>query len=231
MEHANIILWLVLLGVFAWCAWWHVGENRRLKQQWHDNPEMMRFAWSRSVQLLLVLAAGSLLIMAYDWQLGNARSEISALEESNQRLEATARKPLPAPAPAAVAEAPAAPVVLAPAPVAQTPIEQLYAPDAAQARFDDIKKRYEDILVTHMFLNRCGKVEAGDYAVIASAMRQEIIAANAPDAAKLQVNIMSAATGSYNEIYRTSLCDDKSMDSLVAQYKAYLDALKLRFPL
>jgi hypothetical protein len=235
MGNANGWLWLLLLGLLGWCVYWQVSENRRLNNQWNSNPELMRFAWVRSLQLLLALVVGSVLILAYDWQLGSARSEIESLAAANQRLEIAARKPVnvvvapPVEQPAAPAPAPAPAPVVAAAKPTPSPIEQVYAPQGNS--LDDIKKRYEDILVTHLFLNRCGKAGADDYATIINGMRQESVAVGAPDVARLQVNILTAATGSYNEIYRSSRCDDPSMANLQSQYQSYITSLKERFPL
>src|SRR5581483_6077621 len=82
-------------------------------------------------------------------------------------------------------------------------VDAIYNPekdhDDAQSAMDNLKKRYEDILVTHFFLSKCGKTSPGDYQIITSALRQEMAAVNAPQ--HLQNDIVSSAQGSYQEIY------------------------------
>ena len=49
-------------------------------------------------------------------------------------------------------------------------------------------------------------------------------------AAHLQIDIMSAAEGSYKEIYSQSQCGGQGMDALYAQYTDYLNVLSANFP-
>jgi len=111
-------------------------------------------------------------------------------------------------------------------------IEALYNPEKdptdKQSSLDDIKKRYEDIMVIHLFLKKCDRVKPEDLSIITNAMAQETTAADAPE--KFEDDIMIAARGSYNEIYAKSPCTSKGVDVLNTQYNNYLKILTDTFP-
>jgi hypothetical protein len=112
-------------------------------------------------------------------------------------------------------------------------IEALYNPPSdgkdQQSGMDDIKKRYEDILVIHLFLKKCKKVKPNDIKVINHAISQEILALDAPK--QLQKDIINAAQGSYNEVYAKSPCNGRGIRDLQAQYHNYIDVLRNNFPM
>jgi hypothetical protein len=350
----NLTVWFVLLVTFAWCAYWHTRENRRLAKIWQQSFKidtyhwLVRFAWSRSIQLIAALGCCTLVILIYDLQLSDARKTVNELSEmvkqQADKLAAAAkiseatiavRKPLPStppvnaasnyyppmnastdsanagapaaisapvatpndlpvnnPAPALVTSAPQAdtlssltlnpinealpdgakPVIITPqadtpatpaAAAAQTPptvspappppaaqvavaqaqlqiqpattpgkmVEDVYDPEektsGTSAAMDALKKRYEDILVTYLFLKQCGRVSANDYLVITSALSQEMASMNAPG--RLQSDVATAAQGSYHEVYAHSSCEGATVDSLLAQYNTYIATLSKQF--
>jgi hypothetical protein len=51
---------------------------------------------------------------------------------------------------------------------------------------------------------------------------------NAPG--RMQYDILSAAKGSYTEIYSGSPCDGKEVDALLIQYNNYIKLLTTNFP-
>ncbi len=104
-------------------------------------------------------------------------------------------------------------------------IEDIYNPETkggdAQSVMDELKKRYENILVNYLFLKRCNEVIPNDYFVIMAALSQEMASMNAPG--RLQHDIISSAQGAYEEIYAKSDCKDAQ--TLKTQFTDYLAVL------
>lgn len=96
-----------------------------------------------------------------------------------------------------------------------------------QTQIDDIKKRYEGILVLHMYMLRCQNGSSEDYGVITSSLAQEISDVNAPG--KTYNDIIMSAQGSYEEVYSKSVCNDPGMPELKQQYSNYIMTLKQNF--
>ncbi len=125
----HAILWLLLLAVIAWCAYWHTHENKRLIKRWQGDLDarsaawLSRFAWSRTFQLLAALAGSAVLIIFYDWQLSSAREELSVYSQRITELQK----------PVTVATQPTAKPVIAAAPAPATATRDYYPPIAAQA--------------------------------------------------------------------------------------------------
>lgn len=317
MESQSIIIIALLVGIFAAMAWWHKRENRQLadflarkKLDITTTERLMRFAWSRTIQLLFTAAFGIIVIISYDWEFNETRNALivlnDAMEQRQAADEARAKEvavapPAPAALPITTPIAPAsltaaslqaatttapippqgipAPVVPAAEPVTLTTpqtlsneeipasegesseavqmplneptnilpiselpeeappsaIEQVYNPEREQSSqgdeqssMDDIKKRYEDILVIYMFLKQCNRIENTDYNIITSALAQEMASVNAPG--RMQFDIVNSAKGSYQEIYSQSPCDGAGINKLTRQYHQYIDVLKTNFP-
>jgi len=110
---------------------------------------------------------------------------------------------------------------------AKQDVTDVYSPESKsndkESSIDAIKKRYEDILVTHMFLKKCGRVSASDYPIITAALAQEMASLNAPG--RLQYDIQTAAEGSYNELYARTSCEGSGIEALNEQYNDYIKAL------
>lgn len=113
------------------------------------------------------------------------------------------------------------------------PVESLYNPETTtssnQAQMDSIKKRYEEIFVTYFFLKKCNQVNPVDFHIITSALSQEMASVNAPG--RLQHDIVTAAQGSYKEMYSQTACDNQTIAALSGQYKAYIASLSSNFNL
>ena len=120
-----------------------------------------------------------------------------------------------------------APAQTPPAASPRPTVDDVYNPEKKgtgnESVMDGIKKRYENILVTYMFLKQCNKAGANDYPIITSALAQEMASVNAPG--RMQADIVTAAQGSYKEMYSRSRCDDPGITTLVTQYTAYVKAL------
>lgn len=117
------------------------------------------------------------------------------------------------------------------APINQASIEQVFSPeskaDTLQNALDNLKKRYEDILVIHFFLKKCGRAAASDYHVITSALSQEMASLNAPG--RLQNDILTAAQGSYREMYSRSDCNAEGVGKLNQQYVEFVGNLSQNY--
>ena len=111
------------------------------------------------------------------------------------------------------------------------PVENLYNPEQStysnQSSMDALKKRYEEILVTYFFLKKCNRNDALDFHIITSALSQEMASVNAPG--RLQHDIVTAAQGSYREMYYNTPCDSQIVEALSKQYKAYIASLSVNF--
>ena len=123
------------------------------------------------------------------------------------------------------------PVTMAPTHESPSTLAQIYEPETLssdrQAKIDELKKRYEEVLVSYFVLRNCGLTSPTDYHVINSALSQEMASVNAPG--RLQFDILTAAKGSYNELYAGNTCDAHIADTLLTQYKSYIDAMITRF--
>lgn len=110
-------------------------------------------------------------------------------------------------------------------------VTNVYEPEQVavgdQAVMDRIKKRYEDVLVTYFFLKKCGRAEITDFHIINSALSQEMASVNAPG--RMQNDILTAAKGSYEEMYATSSCQGEGFNSLHTQYVDYISTLSRSF--
>lgn len=347
METSSLLIILLLVGIFGATLWWHLRENRRLEEALRQTKLdtvtidwLIRFAWSRTIQLLVAAAFGIIIFVCYDWEVTETRDAVVMLNDALEKQQATAAQaraqqmpaatqtataiPQPAtklPAPQTMqpvqnaaqgtmpqqninpallsstptnntadafyppvatpsetpSSSPAAPVVLSTPGAAEQPdantltasegspeaatealdqnlanegtdtpeitpppatvsrartLEQVYNPERTngddQSSMDDIKKRYEDILVIYMFLKQCNRIDANDYNIIMSALAQEMASVNAPG--RMQADIVGAARGSYQEIYAQSPCDGNGIKNLVRQYHQYIEALKNNFP-
>lgn len=103
-------------------------------------------------------------------------------------------------------------------------LEDVYNPEKrgsdTTARLDEMKKRYEDVLVLYFFLQKCGRTTPAEYHTITAALAQEMASVNAPG--RLQYDILTAAQGSYREMYSKSQCEGPSVNGLYTQYQDYV---------
>jgi len=299
--------------MFGFATWWHVRENKQLSEYLArkkidatTSEFLIKFAWSRTIQLLGAAAFGIIVIVAYDWKFNEStnllyaindvlekqqaaneakiiqQKEIQANQTTEQKtiysiprqgIQASENQPIPVQTyePQPVLYTTAEPVILTTTQTSATAVpasdgqnteaidqiiedsltsdipteatqentpstlEQVYNPEREQsaqgndqASMDDMKKRYEDILVIYMFLKQCGRIQSADYNVITSALSQEMASVNAPG--RLQADIVSAAKGSYQEIYSQSPCEGAGINKLLRQYNQYIEVLKTNFP-
>lgn len=170
-----------------------------------------------------------------------AAAAIAAPSPAPAQAAAPAAQPEPAVNPADIppsegmeAETPAPEVAgdAAMQPAEAAAVNEVYNPETInpdeQAAIDDMKKRYEDIIVIYMFMKKCGKVNPADYNVITHALGQEMASVNAPG--RLQNDVLTAARGSFQEIYSKSPCDGEGIQALTDQYNNYIQVLADNYP-
>jgi hypothetical protein len=230
----NILIWALLLVIFIVCLFWHIRENSQLMRSWRENlgeesaQWLIRFAWSRTAQVLLALGSLALLTITYDWQLSDTWKALDVAMKTNadqeQKIAALIEKSKSSVPPAQL------PGMSSPPP-APNSVEALYNPEenttGKQSSMDSLKKRYEDILVTYFFLKKCGRINPGDYHVIISALSQEMASINAPG--RLQHDILTAAQGSYKEMYARSSCTSPDINTTYTDYTKYIDSVSRNF--
>lgn len=96
-------------------------------------------------------------------------------------------------------------------------------PNVKENTIDKIKTRYEGILVNYLLLKKCGKTGTSDYQLITSAMQKELLSQSTPT--RLKYDILTAAKGSYDEIYARSNCNDEEIMPTLQKYLAYIKSL------
>ncbi len=251
MAISTFFIWVLLLAVLGWSIYWHLKENKQLIENWKKTMDQSavewhsRFAWSRSIQLIAALAGCILLIMIYSYKLDSTSSkydELTLIHESTIRQISQPQPQMPRRA--ASQDKPAIPTQpdyyppsnqVAGAPAATPPAVPVVAPTVTdiftpsetssdqQTTMDSIKQRYEDILVIYMFLSKCKKAKTEDYYIIMSALSQDMASVNAPG--RMQNDVLTAAQGSYEEMYAQSDCSSLDINALHTQYTDYIKAL------
>jgi hypothetical protein len=212
--------YLLLLLIPAIMVLVHYKQNKALKKI-DSTFSLRRFAWGRSLQLLAVLLIYTAVIIVYDTHLRQTRFDLARLESSQMQVDDIL---------AAINNPP--PVELAePKGNIQTkssdPISEMYDSSALnsdkQSKLDAIKSRYEEILVTHFFLRKCEVAQIADYHIIMSALAVEMASVNAPG--RLQYDILTAARGSYREMYAKTSCEPANLSSLRESYALYISSI------
>ena len=219
----SLLISATLCTICLVSAYWHYKENKRLSI---ERPDIIHFAWWRTIQLLAVLGTYSLIIIGYDWKTTSLQRQLLPLQQSQQVISGRTTQILPntiSPPPEASAQA---------KPIATgisntTPLQDVYNPESSAVEppsvMDAIKKRYEEILITHFFLRKCNLALPLDYHIIISSLSQEMSSINAPG--RLQYDIVTAAQGSYKEMYSKSTCTSDSVRNLQTQYTDYINSL------
>lgn len=256
----TLLLWGAFAILALFILGWQVYENRSLSRRLAEIIDdqavqsVARFAWMRTLQTIIALIGCAVILGFMDEERSNSQhtaDTMAAALEHNTNLPAKEMVEVAIPVPVStptptpilpdttpvaapvVTPAPAAtPTTQAPASIVQTPVEEVYNPERDakdnDSRLDDIKKRYENILVTYMFLSKCQKAGPDDYGIIMNALTQEMAGKNPPP--QFQENILSAAQGSYKEMYTQTSCTGESIETLRAQYNDYLKSLIAQFP-
>lgn len=241
-DYSSALAWLLSIS-FCLILSLHIIENKKLKiylqQQCKPEPakQILRLSWSRTIQLLAVMASSFALIMLYNQQANDKQEQVTSFENliirrnySNVHADKAA-KAMPDhyqnPMNKNMDKAINAPIERPSQLNRENIIQDIFGtetdPSDLQNPIDDIKSRYEELIVTYMIMQKCNRAEASDYQLIMAALQKEIIAAQAPE--RLQYDILTAAKGSYEELYSGNDCQKPDIDAAAAQYKAYINNL------
>lgn len=253
-----LYLLIVFLLAFVLTAYIHAGNNRHYFSQWKklvgvDTAiRLNQLAWARTTQVLASIAGGVIAVLLLHYmhteqtneQLASSARQIEqqlaelktmqeqlvqqqAMQQKNPQIEISAHAVDPEP-----------PTALAPASGRDAASEELvtlsdiYNPEELsndqQSAIDAIKKRYEGLLVNYLFLKQCGMIDARDYHAIISTLAGEMASVNAPG--RLEHDIMTAARGSYHEMYAGSDCKGPETANLHAQYSSYIKTISDNIP-
>lgn len=90
---------------------------------------------------------------------------------------------------------------------------------------DATKTRYEELLVTYLFLKKCGIAKPSDYQKINTSMQNALVSLKAPS--RLKYDILTAAKGSYDELYARTSCDSMNLEPTVKRYQEYMNKKSL----
>jgi|GEM_PF-2739271 len=119
--------------------------------------------------------------------------------------------------------------IVEPAPVelkSPNSIQDIFGGNNSSKSISDIKTRYEELLATYLLMEKCGKIGQNDYSVIIISLQKEMNAIQAP--ARLQDDTLTAAKGSYEELYSQSDCSKPSIKDTEQQYNSYIQSLSRR---
>ncbi len=233
-----LIMWSLLAAAFIIVLILNILENRKLKSDLQKKysldiaDNVSRFHWSRSIQLLTIIGFSFVLIALYDWQ----------VREIKDRLESTNS---PEEMPVASSDNinndvnnddidtqknyyPPLIVNTTPADTAtKNSIQDIFdiEKDATGSisTINDVKTRYEDLLVTYFILQKCGKTKESDYNLIIASLQKEIAALQAP--IRFQYDTITAAKGSYDELYSNNDCEKSDLEATENQYNSYIATL------
>lgn len=204
----------------------------------------------RAVMFWVVLAGCFVLMGVQLYQRGNPRpaavTVVEAVAEKpapqaveNQAPEITPQ-PAPEPVPATASSAPEpvteptpqpVPLVSAPAPQPAATLQEppLPVPAAAQpplsreareSALDKLKQRYETLFVNYYYLAHCDAAGPEDEKSLTAAMRIALSEARAP--APMEANILTAARGTYREVYSRSPCNPPQIEAQRRELERFL---------
>ena len=216
-----VLKWTVLLLVFMGFAIWLSVENRALKtilNHKEKHPVTTGLAYQsrmRSWMFLLTFFLFCVTVAVYDIRIEKLSGGKQADIDTNIPIFAQPMQEIPE----SVSPTP---------PVPLTVTESIFAPGGAgapeerehSAKLDELKARYEELLVTFLYLHQCKEVTESDYEIIMQRLDAEMRALEASPS--LRENILVAAKGSYNEIYSGSACIATTLDPVKAGFKAFI---------
>jgi hypothetical protein len=238
------ILWLLLTAMVCAVFFLHIIENKKSKLDLQKKlgselaREIIRSYWIRSVQLFVIMVFSFILIAFYDWQLRNSKEQLESLQSEieinaskalNQQSEITKDE-----------QKDYYPPIIEGTDQGDDESSNASEKNSIQDIFDikkgthtdskntadAIKTRYEELLVTYFLLRKCGKSSDSDYQSIISLLQKEIIASQAPS--RLQYDTLTAAKGSYEELYSLNDCTKSDLETMTNQFDSYIKNLSNR---
>jgi hypothetical protein len=253
MKEHHVFIWPFLIAVFVIIFILHILENRKLNTCFKKErnakleKEIIRFQRLQSIKLFFIMIFSLMLIIAYDWQTVEMREQIKAIranksstslinsnqqtikssenekcyyppivqsDDANKEAEIETKEPPPI------------------EPPVQNTIQDIFGTKRnttdTRSSADNIKTRYEEILVTYFLMQKCQKTNDSDYQLIISALQKEV--ANSDNSERLQNDILTAAKGSYEEMYSQNDCLKPVIETSAKQYNNYINSLSKTLP-
>lgn len=101
----------------------------------------------------------------------------------------------------------------------------VFSSDTADASLNESKAKFEGLFVNYQYLKKCAGISTEAYHLLNSALMHELSSKSAP--ARMQYDIITAAAGTYQEIYARSECDEVAVEEVRRQFDEYLAGVKL----
>lgn len=229
MDSIPTIFFLFIFALFSAILAFHLIEHHRLKSYLRKKygaeqvNKIAKFFFYQTSALSLTMISSLIVITFFYWQLNNTKQELLTIKNTDIADENIS----PAP-PVNVAPLPAQNTNdIPPTPPVDNSIRSVFEsgqnPTDSKSAIDNIKTRYEEILVTYFFLQKCGKTTDSDYRSIFFALQKEAANLQAPE--RLQYDILTAAKGSYDEVYAKNECTEANISPIYQQYNSYIQSL------
>lgn len=216
-----ILKWMVLLLIFAGLWVWLAVENRSGRALLEENKfhpalkTLLHQSRLRSHLFLVLYFMFCITVGAYDIRFEKLSGKVEATTSQETPLFAQPMLEIPE------SESPAPPIPI-------TVTESIFSPASAQAsaemehtsKLDELKVKYEDLIVTYLYLAGCKQATEQEFNTIIYSLDAEMMGLEA--APSLRDNIITAAKGSYQEIYSGSGCDEATLAPTRAGFQAFL---------
>lgn len=228
------LLFIVLAAIFIF----HTIENHRLKNYLKKKygaelvTKISKFFFYQTSALLSAMLVSLVVIVIFYWQLISAQNKLQLLR-SLDTIEEKIVSPENTQVSVQNQVQPATNTTLPPAQInnkkeaEKSSIRDVFEAEANSSdnknAIDHIKSRYEETLITYFFLQKCGKVGDSDYNLIFTALQNEMQQLQAPS--RLQYDILTAAKGSYDEVYAKNDCTEANIAPIYQQYNSYIQSL------
>lgn len=248
----------LMLGALAFAliciaaAYFQWQENKKLENQLKPlmhtpkaREAVIKLAQSRSVLIVLLLAACGAITISLAWKLNDVQAQQAetlqtlekakaALETTQERLNKKAQRE--ARGQNKQSASAGSLVVKNPKPGAKKPqkptspisdiFDPLSTPDAEGGEpnaLDAIKKRYEGLFVSYLFHKRCERATEDDFNILTKILRKETMYLDTPE--NFQADIIDAAKGSYREVYARLECDDAGGMENAEKFREFINQL------
>ncbi len=238
MDAELIIILLLLFVTFCITLFFHFTEKKRLKSyiknKYHPDltKEISFFFTYQTIYLLFIIIISIMVITFYSWRLTDTNNKLLQLQNNALITKTIETEQLENKNTTALAPAPentTNTTVAISKNSAQSTIEEVFNSDQKpdiNSAIDNIKRRYEELLVNYFFLQKCGKTTEKDYQIIFQSLQKEAIPLHAPE--RLQYDVLTAAKGSYDELYSKNECIAPNVESSYKQFNDYIILLENR---
>lgn len=224
---------LCVLLALTWlaCIAWHSIENRGIKQDLTERKlppgviqKIMSVCWARSIQLWIVVTATIAFIIVYQYQLTHKDRLLNTTQKAlSTQTQLLAKTQTTLQELHQTASSKTAEIAVSQASEDVAAMFNTQGDPSTNNVLNTMKQRYEELFINYYFMLRCNNASKTDYHILTSALMREMASVNAPS--RLQHDIMTAAKGSYTELYAESPCSGTQTEALATQYRAYVNAL------